>query len=62
MWLSNILLKPFYSFMLMGLPTVTYTPINQKSIFHVPVTIEDTSTYINYKIPKEYFSKIDKYI
>jgi hypothetical protein len=62
MWIPKILLKGFYNFMLVGLPSVTYNPLNKESIFHSPVKIDSTSTYINYKIPKEKFNVINKYI
>lgn len=62
MWIPKILLKGFYNFMLVGLPSVTYNPLNKESVFHSPVKIDSTSTYINYKIPKEKFNVINKYI
>ena len=62
MWIPKILLKGFYNFMLIGLPTATYSPLNNKSIFHAPVKIDSTSTYINYKIPKNKFNIVNKYI
>ncbi len=62
MWIPKLALKAFYNTMLLGLPTTTYNPLNGKSIFHAPVKIDTTSTYINYKIPKKKFNIINKHI
>ena len=62
MWIPKIALKGFYNFMLCGLPSVTYNPLYKESIFHAPVKIDSTSTYINYKIPKNKFNIVNKYI
>lgn len=62
MWIPKFFLKGFYNFMLVGLPSVTYNPFNKGTTFHAPVKIDSTSTYINYKIPKDKFNIINKYI
>ena len=59
---NKLFLKGFYNFMLIGLPTATYNPFQKESIFHTPAKIDKTSTYINYKIPKSRFNKINKFI
>ena len=62
MWIPKLALKVFYNSMLLGLPTLTYNPLNKNSIFHAPVKIDSTSTYINYKIPQDKFNIINRYI
>ena len=62
MWIPKLALKVFYNSMLLGLPTVTYNPLNKNSVFHAPVKIDSTSTYINYKIPQDKFNIINRYI
>ena len=59
---NKLFLKGFYNFMLIGLPSATYNPFQKNSIFHTPATIDKTSTYINYKIPKSKFNEINKFI
>ena len=50
MYIPKIALKSIYKFILVGLPSTTYSPFRDKSIFHSPAEILRSSTYINYKL------------
>ena len=62
MKIPKIALKSIYNFILVGLPITTYSPLNEKSIFHAPATILESSTYINYRLEDENLNIIEKYI
>ena len=62
MKIPKIALKSIYNFILVGLPITTYSPLNDKSIFHAPAKILESSTYINYRLEDENLNIIEKYI
>ena len=55
------LLKFIYNGILTGMPLVTYNPITKTPI-HIPFTIKEQSTYINYKLSKCNTKKLNDYI
>lgn len=62
MFLSNTnFLKFFYNALLTGMPSLTYNPIN-KNILHAPFTVNEYSTYINYKLNDYQIEKIDNFL
>ena len=61
MFINNNLLKLFYSALLTGLPTISYNPINQNTLF-APFIVNEGSTYVNYKLDNEQFNKINDYL
>ena len=61
MLITNKLLKVFYSALLTGMPSLTYNPIN-KNILHAPFTVNQYSTYINYKLNNDQIYKINNYL
>jgi hypothetical protein len=62
MKIPKIALKSIYNFILVGLPITTYSPLNEKSIFHAPAKILESSTYINYRLEDENLNIIEKFI
>ena len=54
-------LKVFYNALLTGMPSLTYNPIN-KNILHAPFTVNEKSTYINYRLNNEQFDVINDYL
>jgi hypothetical protein len=62
MYIPKLALKSIYKFILVGLPMTTYSPLKDKSIFHSPVEILRSSTYINYKLENEDKDAIENYI
>lgn len=61
MLITNKLLKVFYSALLTGMPSLTYNPIN-KNILHAPFTVNQYSTYINYKLNDHQINAINNYL
>ena len=61
MLLNNNLLKIFYTALLTGMPSITYNPIN-KNILHAPFTVNEYSTYINYKLNKQQIGAINYFL
>ncbi len=51
----------FYNALLTGMPSLTYNPIN-KNILHAPFTVNEKSTYINYRLNNEQFNVINDYL
>ena len=62
MKIPKIALKSIYNFLLLGLPITTYNPFNEKSIFHLPAQILESSTYINFRLEGDNLDIIEKYI
>lgn len=54
-------LKTFYNFLLVGMPGLTYNPIN-KNILHSPFTVLPGSTYINYRLNSEQIDTIKTFL
>ena len=61
MFINNNFLKLFYSALLTGMPSLTYNPIN-KNILHAPFTVNEYSTYINYKLNDYQIDSINNYL
>ena len=61
MFISNQFLKLFYTALLTGMPSLTYNPIN-KNILHAPFTVNEYSTYINYKLNDYQIDTINNYL
>ena len=55
------LLKFVYNGLLSGMPFIAYNPITKTPI-HVPFTIKEQSTYINYKLSNIYTHELNEYI
>ncbi len=54
-------LKFFYNALLTGMPNLMNNPIN-KNILHTSFTIDETSTYINYKLDTNQINKINDFL
>ena len=54
-------LKFFYKALITGLPLSTYNPLNN-AVFHAPVEVKTFSTYVNFKLNKNEFDYINKYL
>ena len=61
MFVSNNLLKLFYNFMLIGMPSLTTNPIN-KNILHAPFLVNSYSTYINYRLNNNQYNRIKHFL
>ena len=61
MKINTKVLKVFYNALLTGMPSLTYNPYN-KNPLHAPFEVEKYSTYINYKLDKNQFNKIENYL
>ena len=61
MFINNKILKIFYNALLAGLPSLTYNPYN-KNILHAPFSVNEYSTYINYKLDNNQIDVIKKYL
>lgn len=61
MFINNNLLKLFYNALLTGLPSISYNPINQNTLY-APFIVNEGSTYVNYKLDNEQFNKINDYL
>ena len=58
---SKKILKFVYNSMLFGMPISTYNPYTKVPI-HIPATVEEGSTYINFKLNKDEKEYLNNYI
>ena len=61
MKIPNNLLKMFYNFMLVGMPSLMSNPSN-KNVLHAPFLVNSYSTYINYRLDNNQYTKIREYL
>ena len=61
MKIPNNLLKMFYNFMLVGMPGLMSNPSN-KNVLHAPFLVNSYSTYINYRLDNNQYTKIREYL
>lgn len=59
--INNKILKFVYNSLLTGMPSLMNNPIN-KNILHAPFSVNDFSTYINYKLNKEQLNVINNFL
>ena len=59
--INSNFLKIFYNALLTGMPSLTYNPIN-RNILHAPFTVNQYSTYINYKLNQQQIYSINNFL
>lgn len=61
MLINNNLLNFFYNLLLIGLPSISYNPINKNTLV-APFIVNKGSTYVNYKLDNDKYEKLSKHL
>ena len=61
MKINNNFLQFFYNILLVGMPNLSFNPINQ-NILHAPLKVKEYSTYINFNLDNEQVKNLNKKI